>query len=80
MDKTVDILADQVSKYVLDKYKPEILIKISRKTCSTFDFYKATKLIELGKLLTEKEIAIYKKDFDEKSWLFKLSYKYGIKF
>ena len=49
MDKTTNILADQVSKMVLEKNPPDILVNISRETCLTFDFYKAAELIEVGR-------------------------------
>jgi NTE family protein len=39
----------QISKLTLELNPPDILIEISKETCGTFDFYKATEIIEIGK-------------------------------
>ncbi len=43
----------QISKLTLEMNPPDVLIEVSRKACGTFDFYKATELIELGREATQ---------------------------
>lgn len=49
MVKANDLMQDQVTKNMVEFYKPEVLVEIPRKSCSTFEFYKAQKLIDIGK-------------------------------
>ncbi|RKX84804.1 MAG: phospholipase, partial [Spirochaetes bacterium] len=45
INKTIALLTYQVAKMTIEKYPPDILINVSRDTCSTFDFYKAEELV-----------------------------------
>jgi NTE family protein len=47
-------MLSQISKLTLEMNPPDVLIEISRDSCGTFDFYKATELIELGKKVTKE--------------------------
>ena len=49
INKTIALLTYQVAKMTIEKYPPDILINVSRDTCSTFDFYKAEELVEIGR-------------------------------
>lgn len=49
IDRTISLMAGQLDKLTIEKYKPDILINISRDTCGTFDFYKAKELVEIGR-------------------------------
>jgi len=49
INKTLALLTYQVAKMTIEKYPPDILINVSRDTCSTFDFYKAEELVEIGR-------------------------------
>lgn len=61
MMKSIDMMQDKITEQILETYPPDILVQVSRDTCSTFDYYKADKLIEEGKeafeLALEKYIA-----------------------
>jgi NTE family protein len=46
-------MQEQITHYVLEKTKPDIIIKVPRDICSTFEFHKSKKLIELGKFATK---------------------------
>jgi len=52
INKTIGIMTYQIAQNHLEKYPPDILINISKETCTTFDFYRAEELIEIGKLET----------------------------
>jgi hypothetical protein len=45
----------------MEKYRPDILINISKYAGNTFDFYKAAQLIEFGRIAARKSILSYKK-------------------
>ncbi|MTI41105.1 patatin-like phospholipase family protein, partial [Fulvivirga lutimaris] len=46
---SVDLMQDRISDYILEMNQPDVLVKISRNTCGTFEFYRAAEVIEHGK-------------------------------
>lgn len=48
---------DRLTHLMLQAYPPELLVEIPRNTCSTFEFYKAKNLIELGREACRKALA-----------------------
>ncbi len=61
LNKTISLMVDQMAKMSIEQYKPDILINISRETCSTFDFYKAKELVRVGKEQTQKSLIGFNK-------------------
>ena len=53
---TSSLMLSQISKLTLELNPPDLLIEISRQSCGTFDFYKATEVIELGKKVTKESL------------------------
>jgi len=49
INKTIGMMTEHIALASLEKYPPDILIEISKKTCGTFDFYKAEELVEIGR-------------------------------
>ncbi len=54
IDKTFDIMQDQICRLTVMQEKPDISIDISRHAASTFEFYKAQELIEAGRIAYRK--------------------------
>jgi NTE family protein len=52
ISETSILMLSHILKLTLEMNPPDLLIEISRNACGTFDFYKATELIELGKQAT----------------------------
>ena len=52
LNKTTGLMLHQISLMTLEKYQPDILINVSRKSFGTYDFYKSEKIIELGRSAT----------------------------
>ncbi len=52
IDRAIHLLISEVSKNIIQNYPPDILIEIPREMCGTFDFLKAKKIIEIGRLAT----------------------------
>lgn len=50
INKTIGLMTYTIAQNLLEKHPPDILINISKETCSTFDFYRAEELIEAGKI------------------------------
>ena len=49
LNRSIDLMQDQLTSFLLDKYEPDILAEISRDACNTFEFYRAEEMIEAGK-------------------------------
>jgi NTE family protein len=63
INDTSSIMLAQITKLSLELNPPNLLIQISRNSCGTFDFYKASELITIGEKTTVeglKEIRINK--------------------
>ena len=63
INKSTGLLTHHLSLMNIEKYKPDMLINISRHSCGTFDFFKAEELIETGRLAAKKSINDYKTKF-----------------
>ncbi|MBN1175801.1 patatin-like phospholipase family protein [Candidatus Woesearchaeota archaeon] len=59
ISKTFDTMLSSHSKLLIDIYSPDILINISKDTCSIYDFYKANQLIEIGRNIANQQLDIY---------------------
>ncbi len=56
ISETTSLMLAQISKLTLELNPPDVLIEISRESCGTFDFYKATGIIEIGEKATKKSL------------------------
>lgn len=54
INQTVEIMANQIDCLILEKYPPDILIKISKYYCELYDFFNAEKIIEIGRCVTRE--------------------------
>ena len=60
INKTIGLITYRTTQLSLEKYSPDILINISRESCSAYDFYKAEEMVKLGKYATAKSIEAFK--------------------
>ena len=56
INTTISLMMDNVSQISLKQNPPDILINISRDTCSTFDFFRAEELVEIGRYAAVKSL------------------------
>jgi NTE family protein len=49
INKTIEVMQVRISTMLMDQFKPDLLIKIPRNACGSFDYYRAEEMIELGK-------------------------------
>lgn len=60
INKTISIMTNQISEITIEKYPPDILIKVSKESCGTFDFYKAEDMVEVGRISAQKALEAHK--------------------
>jgi NTE family protein len=46
---SVDLMQDRISDFIVQSMKPDVVVKISRHTCSTFEFHRSESLIICGR-------------------------------
>ena len=58
------LMISQITNLTLIMNPPDVLIEVSRKTCGSFDFYKAAELIEIGRKATKHSLKNLKNYID----------------
>src|SRR5690606_22254458 len=61
LNNSFDLMQERLTEAQLNLYKPEVIVPISRKACSTFDFYKAEEMIAYGREQTRLALTKYTK-------------------
>ncbi len=61
LNKSASLLTQTLSEKIIEKNKPDLLIQISQNTAGYFDFFKAQKLIDIGRFETRKALLMNKK-------------------
>lgn len=56
INKTLSIMTYTITKNLLEKHPPDILINISKESSNMFDFYNAEELIEIGRISTRNTL------------------------
>jgi NTE family protein len=49
INDTIAVMTNQLATTMIKNNPPEILVEISKKSCGTFDFFKAEELVEIGR-------------------------------
>ena len=58
--KTLDLMTDHMAQMTLSRFTPDILINVSRESCTMYDFYKAEEMVEIGRQAARDSIGAYK--------------------
>ncbi|HSG67288.1 MAG TPA: patatin-like phospholipase family protein [Bacteroidales bacterium] len=61
MNETISLMTNTISSMILEKHPPDLLIRISRQSAGTFDFYKAEELIEIGHMMARDALDAHQK-------------------
>jgi NTE family protein len=56
INQTLHLMTHHIAKLTLKEYAPELLIEISGEVCGTFDFYRASEVIEAGRYAAQKAL------------------------
>ena len=59
IDKSINLMIEEVVKLKLKEYPPEVLINVSQDASTLFDFYKAKEIIAYGREIAEEQIENY---------------------
>jgi len=57
INDTMAVMTNQLATTIIKNSPPDILVEISKKSCGTFDFYKAEELVEIGRYATWEKFA-----------------------
>ncbi|HEX3009674.1 MAG TPA: patatin-like phospholipase family protein, partial [Bacteroidales bacterium] len=61
INKTISLMTEHIAQTTIESHPPDILINISKKSCGTFDFFKAEELVEIGRHSARKILEDYKR-------------------
>jgi NTE family protein len=56
LEKNFDAMQERMVQLVVQQHPPDVLIEVSKKTCGTFDFYKAEAVVEAGRMAARKAL------------------------
>ena len=56
LNKTISLMISGTSQLSLEKYPPDVMINISRDSCSTYDFFKVEEMIEIGRIVASQTL------------------------
>jgi NTE family protein len=62
INKTINMMTYRMAQMSLEHYSPDILVNVSSESCSTYDFYKAEEMVEIGRNAAIESIKEYKKN------------------
>jgi len=57
LNESIDLTQETLSKLMLQQYKPDLTINVSRKVCGTMDFHKTPEILALGREAYHKAVA-----------------------
>jgi NTE family protein len=49
LNESIDLTQETLSKLMLQQYKPDLIVEVSRKVCGTMDFHKTPEILALGR-------------------------------
>lgn len=57
LNESIDLTQETLSKLMLQQYKPDLTINVSRKVCGTMDFHKTPEILALGRDAYHRAVA-----------------------
>lgn len=54
LNKSYDLTQDRLTEMMIQHHKPDIVVNISRDACGVFEFYRASEIIEQGRMAFRK--------------------------
>lgn len=59
INKTISLMTHHTTQMLLERYSPDMLINISKDSCSGYDLYKAEEMVETGRRAAVRSIEAY---------------------
>lgn len=66
INKTINLMMSKMSQESIDKYSPDVMVKVSHEICSVFDFFRAEELVEMGRYSAVNSLEDYKNQLSMK--------------
>ncbi|MFY9179695.1 MAG: patatin-like phospholipase family protein [Venatoribacter sp.] len=63
LNRVVDVMSASLTQYKVAGYPPDLLIKIPRDCCDTYEFYRASEMIYLGKRIAHLALDAYEQGY-----------------
>lgn len=59
LNRAIEVMGASLTQYKIAGYPPDLLIKIPRDCCETYEFYRAQEMIDLGKHIADRVLDAY---------------------
>jgi len=56
LTRSIQLMQSKLSQHTIDTYKPDVLVSISKYSCSVFEFYKGEEMIAYGREACRKAL------------------------
>lgn len=56
LNESIDLTQETLSKLMLERYKPDLTIEVSRRVCGTMDFHKTPEILAYGKVAYDQAV------------------------
>lgn len=56
VNRVIDVMSSSLTQYKIAGYPPDLLIKIPRECCETYEFYRAQEMIDLGRNIADQAL------------------------
>lgn len=63
LSRVIDVMSMSLTQYKVAGYPPDLLIKIPRDSCDTYEFYRASEMIHLGKRIADLALDAYEQGY-----------------
>lgn len=59
LNETIDLMMRRIKELNLQLAKPDLLIEVPGEACAIFDFYKAEKMVEVGRIYARRALEVF---------------------
>lgn len=56
VNRVIDVMSSSLTQYKIAGYPPDLLIKVPRECCETYEFYRAQEMIDLGRNIADQAL------------------------
>ncbi|PTB91759.1 phospholipase, partial [Marivirga lumbricoides] len=60
LNRSIDLMQERITALQMELLKPDIVVRVSRESCGTFEFYKSKALVKAGKEAFTESLRIYR--------------------
>ncbi|GAA5040560.1 serine protease [Marivirga lumbricoides] len=60
LNRSIDLMQERITALQMELLKPDIVVRVSRESCGTFEFYKSKALVKAGKEAFTESLRVYR--------------------